>query len=178
MLMAGRSLSFAKRGPRSSAASSTAHRCLDVDARSCRAATAKSDRRLASLSTPPLRHIPICTETSRRRSFRPEAIRPKRSWRAVEDAKYDVEAAKAALQRIKDDLPDLKKAADAAEVVVTAAMNAILVPHIEALVSAIEELSKKLKPLRSALNGLFQEGRTTNNDYFAWERERKPGPGS
>jgi chromosome segregation ATPase len=104
----------------------------------------------------------------------PPASGVRAARQAVTDAQDELEAAKGALDQLKADLPGWEEAARTADVAVEAAISEILAPHAQALLAKVQELSRQLSPLRSALRALFETAPARADEYFAWDQGRRP----
>ena len=103
---------------------------------------------------------------------------PASGVRAARQAKADLEdeleAAKAALTKLKADLPAWEEVARKADIETEAAVNAVLVPHVQAVLEMVMNLHRQLVPLRLVLASLCELPPTQWAEQPAWEKAQAP----
>ena len=94
---------------------------------------------------------------------------------AAADAADELEAQKAALTQMRNDLPNWGREVAAADVQAEAAISAIFAPLAENLIERGEKILAKLTPIRNALATLRGEASPLGHDAaLAFEDARKP----
>jgi hypothetical protein len=87
----------------------------------------------------------------------PPASGVRAARQAQVDSEDEVEAAKAALDQLRGDLPTVEAAAREANIAVEAAINAILAPHARQLLAKGMELKCQLAPVVAVLSALSND---------------------
>ena len=120
-------------------------------------------------------HIDALAESAASGTAAPMASAVATARKGVVEVQEAVDANRAALAKLKRDLPVWDSNARAAEIEVETKISAILVPVSASLVECGEQIASQLAPIREALAALWGEPSPANHDAaLAFEEGRRP----